>query len=135
MDKKYIEKSWHKINGIVHVVEETIYGAVLVLKKGGKAPRYIPLTVGKNNGELYEQARVLKKGDRVKCRFLPTGAEHKGRWYANLNLKEILPWPVGENKKKKMDAQEKQNAESEYKKGATLFSWGNSEFTNEKKDA
>jgi len=131
---KYIEKSWHKINGHVHVVEETIYGAVVVLKKGGKVPRFIPLTVGKNNGELYEHAKALKKGDRVKCRFLATGAEHKGRWYANLNLKEILPWPVGENKKKKHDAQEKQRVDSAYNKGTNLFSWGNNEFTNEKEE-
>lgn len=126
--KKYVEKHWSKVNGKVHLIEETIYGHLLVIVKGGKHPRYLAMQFGKNS-PITQQATKLSKGDRVKCRYLPKSTEYKGKWYTNLELKDISPWPVNEDKLKKKAAMEKIKENSQYGQGKNLFnSWENEEL-------
>lgn len=119
--KKYAEKHWHKVNGKVHVLEETIYGGILVIIKGTKkAPRFIPMQFGKYD-EVKDRALQLKVGDRIKCRFAVRGVENKGRWFVNLDLKDFSTWIVNEEKKKKADSLEKYVKQKQFEKGHNLF--------------
>lgn len=124
--KKYAEKHWHKVNGKVYSLEETIYGGILVIMKGTKkAPRFIPMQFGKN-GEIKDRVLQLKPGDRVKCRFAVRGVEYTGKWYTNLDLKDFSPWIVNEEKLKKQESLDKYKKDKDFEKGHNLFNpWGN----------
>lgn len=110
--EKYVQKAWKKENGKVHLIEETGFGYQVVIVKSGRVKRYLAFHFSATS-EVKEKAEQFKKHDRVKCRFVIRSVEHKGRWYTNLELKDIQPWQVNEKKKEKderIKRKEQQNA-------------------------
>lgn len=52
-----------------------------VITTGDEIDRYVAFTFKKE--ELFPLVASLKKGQRIKVRFVPESQEHEGRWYVD----------------------------------------------------
>lgn len=111
--QKQILKSYHKINGTVGELRVINPALVeLILHKDGKVPRNIPMIAsGQMATDLLTNFKVK---DRIKIRFMVSGSEYNGRWYAKLTIKTIAVWKKNEVKLAREAAQLKKVEENKY---------------------